>query len=177
MREEKRERRQNQILSSVLSVTSVAKNSAPQRLRVHVFKFHYSPARTSSDKVDMGFDSLIANPGRLRILTALVSEPRQEFVQLRGVTRMTDGNLATHARRLQNAGMVDVEKTFRDGKPVTTFSLTPQGRDALQQHVNRLVEALEPPIPPADHPVEIQATSETFSPALASEPDESDWID
>ena len=41
-------------------------------------------------------DALVANPGRLRILTALASEPQQDFVRLRNVTRLTDGNLATH---------------------------------------------------------------------------------
>jgi hypothetical protein len=52
----------------------------------------------------MPFDALVANPGRLRILTALVAEPRQEFVRLRERTRLTDGNLATHAKRLCGAG-------------------------------------------------------------------------
>jgi DNA-binding MarR family transcriptional regulator len=92
----------------------------------------------------MPFDALITNPGRLRILTALASEPIQEFVQLRGATQMTDGNLATHARRLHSAGLVEIDKRFRDGKPVTTFTLTSQGRGALQAHVENVMRALRP---------------------------------
>lgn len=96
----------------------------------------------SSDKADMSIDTLIVNPGRMRILTALASEPRQEFVRLRGATHMTDGNLATHARRLHGAGLVEIDKSFRDGKPVTTFTLTSRGRRALQQHVEQVMSAL-----------------------------------
>ncbi len=76
----------------------------------------------------MALDALVANPGRLRILTSLAAEPSQEFVRLRQRTRLTDGNLSTHARRLQNAGLLAIEKAFRAGKPVTTITLTAQGR-------------------------------------------------
>jgi DNA-binding MarR family transcriptional regulator len=90
-------------------------------------------------------DPLIANPGRLRILAALAAEPRQPFVQLRSVTRLTDGNLSTHARRLQSAGLIAIEKQFSAGKPQTTLALTPHGRRALEAHVAHLTAALRPP--------------------------------
>jgi len=91
------------------------------------------------------FDSLITNPGRLRILTALAVHPSQEFVRLRSVTSLTDGNLATHARRLRSAGLLAIDKSFRDGKPVTTLTLTDHGRAALKQHVERLTQAIGSP--------------------------------
>jgi DNA-binding MarR family transcriptional regulator len=90
----------------------------------------------------MAFDPLVANPGRLEILAALAAEGRRapvEFVRLRERTRLTDGNLACHAKRLQSAGLVAVDKRFRDGKPVTSFVLTPAGRAALEVHVERLL--------------------------------------
>jgi DNA-binding MarR family transcriptional regulator len=114
----------------------------------------------------MAIETLIVNPGRLRILTALASRGQQEFVHLRGFTQMTDGNLATHARRLHSAGLVEIDKSFRDGKPVTTFSLTRHGREALESHVQRLMEAIRPsPNQPAI-PVFTTAASEA-----------DDWID
>ena len=85
---------------------------------------------------------LVANPARLRILTALAGEEAQEFVQLRRATSLTDGNLCTHARRLSAAGFVVVDKSFRDGKPVTRFQLTRSGRLALESHANELMNAL-----------------------------------
>lgn len=108
------------------------------------------------------FDPLIANPGRLQILTALAVGERQDFAQLRRQTRLTDGNLACHAKRLRTAGLIEVDKRFRDGKPVTRFGLTPAGRAALEGHVQRLLAALKP-APVSLGPVE--------------EPDEEPWID
>jgi DNA-binding MarR family transcriptional regulator len=90
----------------------------------------------------MSFDPLVANPGRLSILTALAVQERQEFVDLRNRTRLTDGNLASHAKRLQTGGLIEIDKQFRDNKPVTTFVLTIDGRKALEGHVRRLMSAL-----------------------------------
>ena len=90
----------------------------------------------------MPFDALVANPGRLRILTALAVEPRQEFVRLREQTRLTDGNLATHAKRLRGAGFIEIDKSLRSGKPVTSMQLTTAGREALEAHARHLLAAL-----------------------------------
>src|SRR3954470_16089095 len=101
----------------------------------------------------MALDALVANPGRLRILTSLATEPTQEFVRLRERTRLTDGNLSTHARRLKNAGLLAIDKSFRSGKPVTTFTLTSEGRRALESHVRGLMEALS--LIPSDRQIPI----------------------
>lgn len=90
----------------------------------------------------MPFDPLIANAGRLRILTALAVEERQEFVHLRRSTQLTDGNLAAHAKRLQLAGLIEIDKEFREGKPVTSYLLTSDGRRALESHARRLIAAI-----------------------------------
>jgi DNA-binding MarR family transcriptional regulator len=90
----------------------------------------------------MSFDSLVANAGRLSILTALAVEERQEFVQLRDQTQLTDGNLACHARRLQNGGLIGIDKSIRDGKPVTCLTLTQAGRSALEAHARRVLSAI-----------------------------------
>lgn len=112
----------------------------------------------------MSFDPLVTNPGRLSILTALAGSQPQEFVRLRSHTQMTDGNLATHARRLQVAGFVDIHKSLRNGKPVTTYTLTRQGRTALESHVSNLMAAM------TDGP------SKPANPApLHDDPD--DWVD
>jgi DNA-binding MarR family transcriptional regulator len=87
-------------------------------------------------------DTLVANPGRLRILTSLARDGQQEFVRLRGTTRLTDGNLACHARKLASAGLVSINKQLIDGKPKTEFRLTPEGRAALESHVQHLMGAL-----------------------------------
>ena len=65
----------------------------------------------------MSFEAMVTSPGRLRILAALAETSRQPFVELRRRTGLTDGNLSTHARRLQSAGLVVIEKSITDGKP------------------------------------------------------------
>lgn len=88
-------------------------------------------------------DPLVINPGRLSILLALTSSPAGvEFVDLRQRTRLTDGNLASHARRLADAGLIGIEKEFRAGKPVTTYLLTSSGKASLRSHVDGLVSAV-----------------------------------
>jgi DNA-binding MarR family transcriptional regulator len=117
----------------------------------------------------MPFEPLVANPGRLRILTALAAEPRQEFVRLRERTRLTDGNLATHARRLQGAGLIAIDKSIRAGKPVTRLELTLAGREALEAHARDLLAVLQP----ASH---VQPAEE--APIAASSDDAGDeWVD
>lgn len=125
----------------------------------------------------MGFDALVANPGRLSILTALAVEQQQEFVELRRRTALTDGNLACHARRLASAGLIQIEKSFRDGKPVTRLSLTVAGRSALEAHARRVLAAIShrritmpqnapppdasPAKPPADQPGDQPASADS----------------
>jgi DNA-binding MarR family transcriptional regulator len=114
----------------------------------------------------MAFDPMISSPGRLKILTALAGlAQRQPFVELRRQTGLTDGNLATHARRLESAGMIAIEKSIEAGKPLTTLHLTESGRDALANHAHQLLAALEGA--PADA-MPMPTESE-------SEPDE--WVD
>jgi DNA-binding MarR family transcriptional regulator len=106
----------------------------------------------------MPLDALVVNAGRLRILTALAGSGRQEFVALRESTQLTDGNLSSHARRLHSAGLIQIDKQFRAGKPVTSFTLTPRGRSALVSHVRQVMSA-------------IATSDETSSPV------EDDWVD
>ena len=122
----------------------------------------------------MGFDALVANAGRLTILTELAVEERQEFVDLRRRTRLTDGNLAAHARRLQSAGLIEIDKRFRDGKPVTTYLLTPDGRKALESHARRLFAAITQRRVATSLTTVAQAAQDDTSSARSGD---DDWVD
>jgi DNA-binding MarR family transcriptional regulator len=130
----------------------------------------------------MAFDPIVANAGRLTILTALAVEDSQEFVQLRSSTKLTDGNLASHARRLRTAGLIAVEKQFRSGKPVTSFTLTPDGRKALENHTRRLIAAISHRRMSVSPPVagDRQTSPMLTQPAAVvttSARSEEDWVD
>jgi DNA-binding MarR family transcriptional regulator len=118
----------------------------------------------------MPFDAMVANAGRLHILAALAGTDRMEFVHLRQATKLTDGNLASHARRLAAAGFVAIEKQFRAGKSVTRFALTPTGRNALETHVRTLMQAVTPAAMSTHAEVEIETPA--HDPAL-----EEQWVD
>ena len=129
----------------------------------------------------MSFDPVVANAGRLRILTALAVEERQEFVHLRRRTDLTDGNLAAHAKRLSSAGLIHIDKEFREGKPVTSYVLTTAGRQALEAHARRLFAAISQRrlAPVASTPQEpIRPDTIAPEPADLSATDEDDsWVD
>src|SRR5690606_12223259 len=131
------------------------------------------PAAGSSDNTCMSFDAIVTNPGRLRILTALAVEQQQDFVELRRRTHLTDGNLSSHAKRLHGAGMIEIDKTSREGTPVTQFRLTIEGRRALESHVRRLMAALSTRrIETHDRPI-AAAPAQELEPVAAAD----DWVD
>ena len=56
---------------------------------------------------------------------------------------MTDGNLTTHIRTLQETGYVSVAKTFRDNRPLTTCSLTAAGTQAFGRYIDLLEQIVQ----------------------------------
>ncbi len=83
-------------------------------------------------------DRVIHEKGRLAIMSMLAASPELSFTELRGALGMTDGNLTTHIRTLQEAGYISVAKSYQKNRPLTTCSLTAAGRKAFSQYVNLL---------------------------------------
>ncbi|HYJ50499.1 MAG TPA: transcriptional regulator [Microbacterium sp.] len=86
-------------------------------------------------------DPVIHAQGRLRITAALATLDRDEsiaFPRLQDLLGMTAGNLSTHLRKLEDAGYVDVTKTFRGRTPVTYLALTKAGRRAFEDYTDTL---------------------------------------
>jgi len=83
-------------------------------------------------------DRVIHEKGRLAIMSALAASPELAFTELRDMLAMTDGNLTTHIRALQEAGYVSVAKSYQNRRPLTTCSLTAAGRKAFAGYVNLL---------------------------------------
>lgn len=80
-------------------------------------------------------DRVIHERGRLAIMSMLAASPELSFTELRDTLEMTDGNLTTHVRTLQEAGYVAVAKSFHNRRPLTTVSLTAAGRRAFADYV------------------------------------------
>ena len=89
-------------------------------------------------------DPIIHERTRLSITSVLAARREVDYLELRALLGLTDGNLAAHIRVLERAGYVVVAKSFVERKTRTTYCLTPRGRQAFQDHVNVLGVLLAP---------------------------------
>ena len=88
-------------------------------------------------------DRVIHEKGRLGIMSLLAASPEVAFTDLREALGMTDGNLTTHIRTLQEAGYIAVAKSFQNNRPLTTCSLTAQGKKAFADYINLLEQIVQ----------------------------------
>lgn len=88
------------------------------------------------DMVDV--DRIVHEPARLAILTTLYPLEESDFVYLHRATGLTKGNLSSHLSRLESAGYVAIEKTYRGKVPLTLVAMTHAGRAAFDAYRDRL---------------------------------------
>lgn len=98
----------------------------------------HTPLRDLSD-----VDRLIHEPARLMIVTILYAAEKADFIYLLHETGLTRGNLSTHLSRLEQAGYVQIEKTYRGKVPQTLCNLTPEGRTAFENYRKQLKQIVE----------------------------------
>ena len=95
----------------------------------------------STSKRALGLDRVIHERARLAIISALAANESLSFTELKALLDVSDGNLSVHSRKLEEAGYIAAEKSFRNRMPHTEFRLTPEGRQALNRYVAHM-EAL-----------------------------------
>jgi DNA-binding MarR family transcriptional regulator len=71
-------------------------------------------------------------------MSMLAASPELSFTEMRDTLGMTDGNLTTHIRALQQEGYVSVAKSYQNNRPLTTCSLTTAGRKAFAAYIDLL---------------------------------------
>lgn len=84
--------------------------------------------------INKAFESKI----RLGIMSVLMANESADFNTLKSLLGLTDGNLASHARSLEELGYIQCEKKFIGRKPNTSFCVTEAGRDAFTAHIAAL---------------------------------------
>lgn len=85
-------------------------------------------------------DPLVHAPARLAILTILSAAAEADFLYLLHATGLTKGNLSAHLSKLEEAGYVEIEKTYRGKIPLTLCRITPRGREALEAYHRAMQE-------------------------------------
>ncbi len=92
----------------------------------------------------LDLDRLIHERVRLGIVSALAVNGALSFSEMKEILDATDGNLSTHARRLEEAGYIMCAKDFDGRAPRTEYSLTPLGREEFEsylEHMEALIRA------------------------------------
>jgi len=79
-------------------------------------------------------DRLVHEPARLTILCVLAACERADFLFLERATGLTRGNLSVQLSRLEDAGLIEIEKIILRKRTLTTASLARRGRQALDSY-------------------------------------------
>jgi DNA-binding MarR family transcriptional regulator len=79
-------------------------------------------------------ERIVHEPARLVILTGLAACRQADFVFLQSLTGLTKGNLSAHLTKLEQAGLISIEKRFRGKVPQTFITITKGGTTAIRQH-------------------------------------------
>ena len=88
-------------------------------------------------------DRLIHEPSRSVILAVLVVVESADFLFLQRETGLTKGNLSVHLSKLEEAGYVGIEKTYRGRVPLTLCRVTDEGRKAFEAYRKKLKQFVE----------------------------------
>lgn len=98
-------------------------------------------ARGARERSSGDLDQLIHERSRLGLVSALASHKSMSFTELKALLQISDGNLSTHARKLEEAGYIECSKGFDGRMPRTEYRLSASGRRALNKYVAHM-EAL-----------------------------------
>ena len=92
----------------------------------------------------LNIDPILMDRVRLVIMATLAASKKpMDFTTLLETLELSKGNLSTHIRKLEDAGLVKVRKEFIERKPRTSYSCTTQGRREMKHYLNSIEALLE----------------------------------
>jgi DNA-binding HxlR family transcriptional regulator len=87
-------------------------------------------------------NKLFENRVRLGIMSVLSVNASYDFNNLKDVLGVTDGNLASHLKALEENNLIRVNKQFIGRKPNTSYSITENGASLFRDHIKALEELI-----------------------------------
>lgn len=90
------------------------------------------------EHLNKAFDSRV----RLGIMSALLMNEQVSFNELKELIQVTDGNLASHLKTLEEAAFIKVNKSFIGRKSNTTYAVTRSGEKAFKAHLEALEQMI-----------------------------------
>ncbi len=89
-------------------------------------------------------DPLLHSQLRLAVMSLLMSVESAEFVYIKEKTGATAGNLSVQVDKLSTAGYIEVIKSFKGKKPLTTCKISKEGIKAFETYVEKIQQYLKP---------------------------------
>ncbi len=80
---------------------------------------------------------------RLGIMSILMVNDSVDFLTLKDMLQVTDGNIASHITALEKFNYIEVKKQFIGKKPNTSYSVTNNGRKAFTEHLDALEKLIK----------------------------------
>jgi DNA-binding MarR family transcriptional regulator len=90
-----------------------------------------------------GLDKLIHEPARMSIMAVLYVLESADFTFLMNQTGLTWGNLSAHLTKLETAGYIEVEKSFKGKRPNTNLKLSKAGREAFKLYLGQMKQVVK----------------------------------
>ena len=122
----------------------MARSATARKSEVRSLKSE-KPETAAKKQSPLELDRLVHERLRLGIVSALAVTERLTFNDLKRLLQTTDGNLSVHARKLEDAEYIAVEKSFEGRVPRTEYRLTAAGRRALEKylvHMEAIIKAV-----------------------------------
>lgn len=92
--------------------------------------------------IQEGYTKAFDNVLRLRIMSVLMVNKWYDFNSFKELLQVTDGNLASHLKHLEQAEFLLVEKSFAGRKPLTSYAATEKGSAAFQAYLQFLEQLI-----------------------------------
>jgi predicted transcriptional regulator len=89
-------------------------------------------------------DPILHSQLRLSIVSILMTVEEADFTFIKESTNAAAGNISIQIKKLQEAGYIKVEKTFKNNYPNTSVSITSKGIEAFEDYVNNLKKYIKP---------------------------------
>jgi DNA-binding HxlR family transcriptional regulator len=109
----------------------------PMQMSMEAMSSRFSLTEPEARTIDeRTFDRLLKQPIRQAILRALLAREVMSFSEIKREIGLTDGNLSTHAQKLEAAGFITCTKVFKRRMPRTEYQLTAAGRVAVTEYMD-----------------------------------------
>lgn len=88
-------------------------------------------------------DPLLHSQLRLAVISLLVKNAKMEFNDIKSETDATSGNLSVQLKKLEEAGYIKIDKSFKNNYPLTKAQITKKGLLAFEEYVHNLQQYLK----------------------------------